>query len=224
MQQPTLREAIVATARELSASGLNVGTAGNLAVRTADAFLVTPTGIPYADLKPEHIVEVTLAGEVRGRTLRPSSEWRIHRDIFIARPEIGATLHAHTPHATALACCHMGIPAFHYMVAVAGDRSIPCAPYAAFGTQALSDHVIGALRSRRACLMANHGIMVVGIALKDASRLAQEVEFLARLYCMSLQIGAPAILSNAEMAEVLERFRTYGQQSNDSEISPSFTR
>ncbi|MGH8520994.1 MAG: class II aldolase/adducin family protein [Gammaproteobacteria bacterium] len=221
--QPALREAIVATARELSASGLNVGTAGNLAARTADAFLVTPTGIPYADLKPEQIVEVTLAGEVRGRALRPSSEWRIHRDIFIARPEVGATLHAHAPHATALACCRMGIPAFHYMVAVAGDRSIPCAPYAAFGTQALSDHVVGALRSRRACLMANHGMMVVGIDLKDASRLAHEVEFLARLYCLSLQIGAPVILSNAEMAEVLARFRTYGQQSNDDEISPSFT-
>ncbi len=115
--------------------------------------------------------------------LRPSSEWRIHRDIFIARPEIGATLHAHTPHATALACCRLGIPAFHYMVAVAGDRSIPCAPYAAFGTQALSDHVVGALRGRRACLMANHGMMVVGIDLK-------------RLYALSPGggISRPALL------------------------------
>ncbi|MGH8507308.1 MAG: class II aldolase/adducin family protein [Gammaproteobacteria bacterium] len=212
-----LCEAIVATARELSASGLNVGTAGNLAARTADAFLVTPTGIPYADLKPDHIVEVTLTGEVRSRHLRPSSEWRIHRDIFVARPEIGVSLHVHSPYATALACCRLGIPAFHYMVAVAGDRTIPCAPYAAFGTQALSDRVVEALRGRRACLMANHGMMIVGIDLNNALRLAQEVEFLARLYCLSLQIGAPVILSNTEMAEVLTRFKSYGQQADASD-------
>lgn len=207
-----LRKAVLATARALHRCGLAEGTSGNVSARSGEGFFITPTGVPYESLGAEQIVECGAEGIVaQPQTRRPSSEWRIHRDIYRCRPEIGAVIHTHSPHATALACCRLGIPPFHYMVARAGSAGIPCAPYATFGTQLLSDRVLGALDGRRACLMANHGVIAVGADLDQALEVAREVEYLAKIYGLALQIGRPVLLSAEEMREVQSRFRTYGQ-------------
>jgi L-fuculose-phosphate aldolase len=212
MEHKALREAICETARQLTAAGLNLGSAGNIGARIEAGLLVTPTGLPAAKLAPQDIVTLGFDGVASPGQLRPTSEWRFHRDILAVRPEVQAVIHTHAPYATALACCRLEIPAFHYMVAIAGGPTIPCAPYAGFGTQALSEQLVTALEGRRACLMANHGMVVVGGDLAEAARLAAEVEHLARLYWLSLQAGGPVLLSNAEMQEVEERFVDYGRQ------------
>jgi L-fuculose-phosphate aldolase len=198
----------------MNAAGINRGKSGNVSVRwrvdDSDGFLITPTGVPYASTSPEQIVAMTLAGETRG-SLLPSSEWRFHRDIYSARADAQAIVHTHSPFATTLACLHQGIPSFHYMVAVAGGNDIRCAPYATFGTQELSDLTVAALAGRRACLLANHGMVAVGASLEGALALAVEVETLAEMYGRALQIGEPVLLPDAEMARVLEKFATYGQ-------------
>ena len=213
-EERALREAVVATALAMNAAGINRGKSGNVSARwrdgAFDGFLVTPTGIPYDRTTPEQIVAMTLAGEARGSML-PSSEWRFHRDIYAARADAQAIVHAHAPFATTLACMHRGIPPFHYMIAVAGGKDIRCAPYATFGTQELSDHAVAALAGRHACLLANHGMITLGASLDAALALAVEVETLAEMYWRALQIGEPVPLSDGEMDVVLEKFRTYGQ-------------
>jgi L-fuculose-phosphate aldolase len=210
----SLRAAVVATALAMNARGINRGKSGNVSARWRtdgfDGFVVTPTGLPYDETGPDDIVPVTLDGDAKGLRL-PSSEWRFHRDIYRARTDANAVVHTHAPFATTLACHSRGIPAFHYMVAVAGGRDIRCAPYATFGTQTLSDHVVAALDGRRACLLAHHGMIAVGRSLPDALALAVEVETLAEIYWRSLSIGEPELLSEAEMDVVLGKFATYGQ-------------
>jgi len=209
-----LREGIIAVALAMNGAGINRGKSGNVSARVCragvDGFLVTPSGVPYAETSTQDIVEVTHDGDVRGART-PSSEWRFHRDIYQARPDVEAIVHTHAPFATTLACLHRGIPSFHYMVAVAGGVDIRCAPYATFGTQALSDHAVAALQDRLACLLANHGMIAVGRSLERAFALAVEVETLAEMYWRSLQIGEPVLLSAAEMDRVLAKFATYGQ-------------
>jgi L-fuculose-phosphate aldolase len=169
--------------------------------------------VPYEALEPEDIVFVPLdGGSPRGRLL-PSSETPFHLAIYRARPELSAIVHCHSPHATALACTGRGVPPFHYMVAAAGGASILCAPYATFGTEELSRHAVEALaEGRRACLLANHGQIACGETLPKALELAREVEMLARQYLLALQAGEPVLLDAAEMARVLDKFRTYGKQ------------
>ena len=216
-QERRLREAVVATALAMNAQGINRGKSGNVSARWRrdrfDGFLVTPTGLPYAQTGPEDVVAVTLDGEALGSRL-PSSEWRFHRDIYRARADANAVVHTHAPFATTLACLHRGIPAFHYMVAVAGGRDVRCAPYATFGTQELSDRALAALDGRKACLLANHGMIALGPSLDAALALAVEVETLAEMYWRALQVGEPAPLPDAEMDVVREKFRTYGQPRN----------
>jgi L-fuculose-phosphate aldolase len=209
-----LREAVIATALAMNAAGINRGKSGNVSARWRDAafdgFLITPTGVPYAQTAPEQIVAMTLNGGAQGTAL-PSSEWRFHRDLYAVRADAGAIVHTHAPFATTLACMHRGIPPFHYMIAVAGGRDIRCADYATFGTQELSDLAIEALAGRHACLLANHGMIAIGPSLEQALALAVEVETLAEMYWRALQIGEPVQLSDGEMDVVLEKFRTYGQ-------------
>jgi L-fuculose-phosphate aldolase len=209
-----LRNEVIATALAMNAAGINRGKSGNVSVRWREAdfdgFLITPTGVPYDQTSPEQIVAMTLAGEARG-TMLPSSEWRFHRDIYAVRADAQAIVHTHAPFATTLACMQRGIPPFHYMVAVAGGRDIRCAPYATFGTQELSDHAVAALAGRRACLLANHGMIAIGGSLERALALAVEVESLAEMYWRALQIGEPGPLPDAEMDAVLRKFATYGQ-------------
>jgi L-fuculose-phosphate aldolase len=210
-RNPRQREALIATALRLNPTGLNQGTSGNLSHRVDEGFLVTPTGMEYDSLKPEDIVFMRFDGSHEGARL-PSSEWRFHRDILASRPEVHAVLHTHSLHSTALSCLRRGIPPFHYMVAKAGGSDIRCAPYATFGTEELSRHAVAALQGRKACLLANHGLITVGAELEAAFKLAVEVETLAAMYLRALQAGEPVLLEESEMAVVLEKFRTYGQQ------------
>jgi L-fuculose-phosphate aldolase len=207
----TRRRQLVETAVAMNRRGINQGTSGNLSVRREDGMLITPSGMAYSTLEPDDIVLVDGAGQHHGPRL-PSSEWRIHHDIYRARPDAAAVLHAHPRDCAALACLREPIPAFHYMVAVAGGRDIRCAPYATFGSQALSDHVLEALKDRQACLMANHGLLCLGQGLDQALALAIEVEQLAGTYLRCLAVGKPVILDDEEMDRVLLKFRTYGVQ------------
>lgn len=212
MNQTELREALISTAREMNAGGINQGTSGNLSVRCDEGFLVTPTGLAYADMQPEDIVHMRFDGTWEGPR-RPSSEWRFHRDILATRDEVNAVIHTHSTFATTLSCHGMEIPAFHYMIAMAGGNTIRCASYATFGSQALSENALQALSGRKACLLANHGLIVVGSSLQDGWARTVEVETLCEQYWRALQLGQPHILSDEEMDVVLEKFRSYGQQS-----------
>jgi L-fuculose-phosphate aldolase len=167
-------------------------------------------GVPYDEMKPSDVVEMRLDGTHAGR-LKPSSEWRFHTSILRARPEVGSVVHTHSMFATTLGCCGLGIPAVHYMIAAAGGSSIPCVPYITYGTQELADAAVKALKDRNACLLANHGMIVVGPTLKKAMWLAVEVETLAAQYWRALQIGKPNILTDAQVETVIEKFKTYGQ-------------
>lgn len=205
---PVLRAAIVAIAREMNALGINRGRSGNVSARIDGGCLITPSALPYDEMEPEDIVVVDKDGVASGRRT-PSTEWRFHRDIYAARTEAAAIVHAHSPFATTLACLDRGIPAFHYMIAVAGGTDVRCASYATFGTQQLSDAALHALDGRKACLLAHHGMIALGDSLTAALALAVEVESLAEMYWRALQIAEPTILSAEEMAQVLEKFAGY---------------
>lgn len=207
-----LRRKIISTAQKMNALGINQGKSGNVSARADHGFLITPTGIAYDETRPEQIVETEFDGSFAGDVL-PSSEWRFHADIYRSRADVQAIVHTHSTFATTLACLGKNIPAFHYMIAAAGGADIRVAPYATFGTQELSDHAVAALDGRNACLLAQHGMIVVGASLEKALALAVEVESLSRMYWQALQIGEPPVLDDAEMTIVIEKFRTYGQQS-----------
>jgi len=210
---------IIDTCRRMNALGLNQGTSGNISARLDDgSFLVTPSGVPYNLMRPQDVPVMDYSGQWYGPR-RPSVEWRFHRDILKARPDVSVVLHTHSLFTTVLACLRKPIPAFHYMVAVAGGDSIRCASYATFGTQALSDNALKALAGRRACLLANHGLICLGTNLDKALGLAVEVETLAAMYSRVCQAGTPRLLDKAEMGRVLELFRTYGTpEFPDSEL------
>ncbi len=209
MPNPSELPGLVAECARRSVSlGLNRGTSGNVSARSLEGFLITPSGRDMTELAAVDMAPVDMEGRAP-EGLKPSSEWRFHRDIYAAFPEAGAIVHAHSPFAVALACLRRDIPAFHYMVAMAGGVDIRFARYATFGTQALSDAILEALRDRRACLMANHGLVAWGRDLAGALALAVEVEALCGQYLCCLQAGEPVLLSDAEMAEVLEKFRDY---------------
>lgn len=203
------RRALIAAGLEMNRSGLNHGTSGNLSVRWGDGLLITPSGIAYGELAPEDIVCMRMDGQYEHH-LAPSSEWRIHRDILAARPEVHAVVHAHPTHCTALAMRGMEIPAAHYMVAISGGPNIRCAGYHTYGTPELSQAALQALEGRTCCLLANHGIVATGPHLKKALWLAVEMEVLARQYILALQLGGPTLLPDEEIARVVERFKHYG--------------
>ena len=209
----TLRQKLIETAVAMNACGLNQGTSGNLSVRLDGGFLITPSGMDYAGLDVDDIVEVNFEGDSKGRR-KPSSEWRFHADIYRRHADAKAVLHAHPVNCTTLACLGKGIPAFHYMVAVAGGKDIRCADYATFGTPELSAHVLRALEGRKACLMAHHGMTCFEKDLPGVLALAIEVEHLATVYSRILAIGDADILSDGEMTVVLEKFRTYCVQDD----------
>lgn len=210
-REPQLRAGLLSTARQMLNSGLNRGTSGNVGCRCGDYFLVTPSGMPVEDMTAESMVALNLDGSPRGAG-KPSSEWHFHRDILATRPEIGAVVHCHSPFATTLACLHRDIPPFHYMIATVGGDSIRCAPYALFGTPELSHNALAALQDRKACLLANHGMIALGRDLADALAVAIEVESLSEQYWRALQIGKPVLLNKTQMAAVLDRFKDYGRQ------------
>jgi L-fuculose-phosphate aldolase len=210
MQHEALRREIIAACLEMNGRGINQGTSGNISARIPEGLLLTPSGVPYTEMVPADIVVMHPDGSHDG-TRKPSSEWRFHRDIMAKRPEVGAIVHTHSMFATTLSCLHLDIPAVHYMVAAAGGPDIRCAPYFTYGTPELAALALKALEGRNACLLANHGMIVLGPNLKKAMWLAVEVETLAAQYWRALQIGKPHILPDAEVAKVMEKFRSYGQ-------------
>jgi L-fuculose-phosphate aldolase len=211
--ETVLRREVIETALEMECLGINQGTSGNISARWRDGLLITPSGVPYAELQTQDIVWLpldVLDDAAVFEQSRPSTEWRFHRDILRSRPEINAVVHTHSNAATALAIHGKDIPAHHYMVAVAGGNSIRCAPYATFGSQALSTHAITALQDRTACLLAHHGVIAIGPDLARALWLANEVEVLAQQYLLACQLGTPPVLSDEAISEVIEKFKGYG--------------
>ena len=209
MSFATERKEIVETAHVLSH-----GRTGNLSVRVSEGFLVSPTGIANDELQEDQIVFMNMDSESPTDQLMPSSEWRFHRDLYANRPDVNAVIHTHSTYATVLACHQKEIPPFHYMIAEAGGDTIRCADYATFGTQQLSDNIIVAMKDRKACLMANHGMLATGKNLKETLSLSNQVEELAKQYVLALQIGQPVILSEQEMAINIEKFKHYGKQND----------
>jgi L-fuculose-phosphate aldolase len=212
--QRTLREAIISTCRQLGELGLNQGTSGNISVRVSDdpgaGFLLTPTSIDYAAMQPADIVHVAADGTCTGPR-RPSSELPFHLAIMRARADARAIIHTHSTHATAVACLRQSIPALHYLIALFGGTDIRCAEYGTFGTDQLSSNIVQALTGRRAALMANHGLIVIGDTLSHALSLVVEAEQLAKLYLATLGTGMPPVILDAEeIAAVAERVRAYG--------------
>ena len=205
-----LREAAIAALRRLDALGLNRGSTGNLSLHDGAGMWITPTGMGADDTGADDLVWLGWDGAVRGRW-QPSSEWHFHHAVYAARPDVGAVVHTHSVHATALACLERPLPPFHYMVAVAGGDSVPCVPYRLFGTEALSRLVADALRERDACLLAHHGLVAAGPTLARAMKVALEIESLCETYLKALAVAEPPLLSPAQMAEVIGRFGAYGQ-------------
>ena len=205
------RAGIIAIAQALDAAGLVPNKSGNVSCRSADGFLITPAGVPYRDLVPADIVEVSPAGSAAAQARRPSSEWRMHAAIYADRPDATAIVHTHSPQATALACAGRGIPPFHYMIALAGG-AIRCMPYATFGTAELASTAVQGLDGRRATLLGNHGVIAIGGSLGEAHAVALEVENLAGQYLALLAAGLqPRELDDAELQRVIEKFADYGR-------------
>lgn len=210
--QSWLRQCVVDAGLDLARTGLSPQRSGNISARVGDVVLITPSGVGYEDLLPGDIVALSLDGSVASGRFAPSSEAPMHLAIYRARPDVGAIVHAHSDYAVTLAVLKRAIPAFHYMVAVAGGKDIRCAPYATFGSEALAAHAVKALEDRKACLLAHHGQIAVGATVEEALHLAHEVETLAGQYWRALQIGEPELLDDGEIARVVEKFRTYGKQ------------
>ena len=214
-----VRDEIVRTCLRMTELGINQGTSGNISVRSGERFFITPSGIPYERMRSEEIAVMDVGGAYYG-PCKPTTEWRIHREIMRARPDASVAIHTHSMYSTTLACLRREIPALHYYVAVGGGPTIRCADYATYGTQALADNVLAALHDRDACLMANHGLIVLGPTLADTLRRTFDIEMLARQYVYALQIGEPHILSDDEIARVRAKMRTYGtQEYDDAELT-----
>jgi L-fuculose-phosphate aldolase len=211
MSTDKLRDEIIATVRQFNQSGLSFGRTGNVSTRTTLGFLITPSGIAYEELHADDLNEMDMAGNVIAGSLKPSSEWYMHRAIYQARDDVNAIVHVHSPYASGVACTRKPVPAFHYMITVFGGMNIPCAEYATFGTEELAQNVLVALEDNMACLLANHGQIALGEDLETAFRYAGEVENLAQQYCISLQAGGPVLLNNEEMKINFEKFKTYGK-------------
>ena len=222
--EKAVRTALVEALRDMNRLGINQGTSGNISVRHGDAMLISPSATPYDTMQPEDIAAMPIEGEYgawSGR-LRPSTEWRFHLDIMRARPDAGAVVHSHPTFCTSLAIARKPIPAVHYMMAAFGGMDVRCAPYATFGTKELSEHAIEALRDRNACLLANHGMIVVGPSLAKAMWLAVELETIAKQYWHSLLIGGPVLLDEEQIADTAKSFGSYGLQ--EAEAAPELKR
>jgi L-fuculose-phosphate aldolase len=211
LAQAQARTALVSIMRRMHAAGLNRGTSGNASIRVSGGMVVTPSGIPPEDLTPETMVFVSSNGTPDTAGLRPSSEFRMHHHIQRGRPDAGAVVHCHSRYATILACCGRGIEPIHYMILVAGSHGVKVAPYATFGTQELADEVVATMGAGSACLMANHGQITIGSTWQQALAIAEEVEEQAAITYGALMLGGGNLLTQAQLAQSEEQFRSYGQ-------------
>ena len=211
MNEGDLRQQVVAAVRTLDGRGLNRGSTGNVSARWQQGMLITATGMGSEGLRPQDLVWVGWDGTVRGEW-QPSSEWHFHQAVYLARADVQAVVHTHATHASALACLRRPLPAFHYMVAVAGGDSVPLVPYFTFGTPELSQAVALALQDRDACLLANHGLVTAGASVAQAMKVTLEVESLCQVYLQALAVGEPVLLGDEDMAQVIDKFRGYGRR------------
>ncbi len=216
MQMHEIRRAIVAACLEMNRLGLNQGTSGNISVRCGEAMLVTPTATPYDRLAPEMLASMRLADDERfSGPKAPSSEWRFHRDIYRARPDVGAVVHCHATYATVLSMLRVNIPAAHYMIAAFGGAEIKCTDYAPYGAAELSALVVEGLGPRHGVLLGSHGMIATGADLDAAMWRAVELETLAKQYYLARAMGEPVVLSDAEIEALVPRFAAYGLQAPD---------
>ena len=204
-----LKSEIIKFSKMLNSNKLSALRSGNISIRYKDGFLITPSGKKYSSLKTKDIVFVNLKGEYDKRKGKPSSEWKFHQDIYINKKAANAIVHAHSTNATAISVHKKDIPAFHYMVALAGGEDIKCAKYATYGSRQLSKNILKAIKNRKACLISNHGQIVFDENLPKAFELAEEVENLSLQYITALKIGRPKILSKKEMNKVLVKSKNY---------------
>lgn len=211
-EEQTLRQAIIDGCLAMNAKGLNQGTSGNISVRHRDRMLITPSATAYQNMTPEMIAAMPFDGAYGAfdGPAQPSTEWRFHFDILRARPDAGAVVHLHSPFASVLAIARKSIPACHYMIAAFGGHDVRCADYALFGTKELSCAALSALNGRKACLLANHGMITVDETLEKALWLAVELETIAHQYYHALLLGDPVILSKIQIEETLAKFKNYG--------------
>ena len=212
-----LTSLLASSALKLQEMGLNHGATGNCSCRDDDTFLITPSGVDTENLSADKMVRMDFSGNIVESkfNLKPSSEWRFHQDIMSNREEVGAVVHTHSIYASSVSLFNKEIPPFHYMIAVAGGDSVRCAPYAMFGTQELSDNIIGALDDRKACLIANHGLVAIGENLREALQIAEEIEHLCHLYIEAKKLGEPNLLNEEQMSEVIKRFKTYSRWTKE---------
>lgn len=203
------RSDIVAFGKRMLVRGLVTGTGGNLSVRSGRRVALSPSGVEYEAMKPEDVAVVDLEGGLLEGGMKPTSEMSLHLALYHARPDITAVVHTHSPYACVMACLRREIPPFHYLVALVG-RKIPVAPYACFGTPELARYAVEAMGEGKAGLLANHGMVSVGGSLTEAFRVAETVEFLAMVYSRVLSLGEPGILTDEEVDQVLEAFKSYG--------------
>jgi len=213
MSKKTKSTYLIDAALQLQNMGLNHGATGNCSCRDGDTYLITPSGVETQDLSDDKVVRMNFTGDIVDSisNLKPSSEWRFHQDIMSERKEVGAVVHTHSIYASTFSLFGDELPPFHYMIAVAGGDTVRCASYAMFGTQQLSDNIIGALTDRKACLIANHGLVAIGDNLKEALQIAEEIEHLCQLYIEARKLGEPNLLSKKQMSEVIERFQNYSR-------------
>lgn len=209
----TLRQQIIDACLWMERAGVNQGTSGNISVRVTDGILMTPSALPYDRMTPDQICKLSLNGPpADDMRPRPTTEWQFHQAVMQARPDVNVVVHAHPAHATAIATQRRGIPAVHYMVAAFGGADVPIVDYALYGGRSLADGVANALENRHACLLANHGAVAVGPTMDRALWRMQELEILARVYILASTSGEPVLLTEAEIAEVLVSFESYGRQ------------
>lgn len=206
-----LRQTLVDASFTADELRLNAGTSGNISVRVGNGLLITPTGIPAKMLKPSLIVEMDLDGKWTGDVV-PSSEWALHAEIYKARPEVDAVVHAHPDYCVALSCTRQPLPPFHYMIAGFGGDDVRCSRYETFGSQKLAEATVEALEGRYACLLANHGMVAVGISVLEALSRTQKLENLARQFALCRSVGEPVLLTDGELSSVKARYKTYGLQ------------
>lgn len=213
-----LRGEIIRTCLAMEESGINQGTSGNVSARWGDGLLITPSGLAYATMAPEDIIYLEMDGTAHGPHA-PSSEWRFHRDIMRERTDVSAIVHAHPTYLTAISILNQDIPAVHYMIAAVGGPTVRCAKYATYGTGELSQNALAALEGRMGCMLGNHGVIACGATLGKALWLAGEMETLARQFVVASSIGKPVVLSDEEIANVIEKFKSYGPRRKDEPVA-----
>jgi len=207
------RNEIVRFGKKLVSSKLTTGTGGNLSLfnRKEGLIAISPSGIDYLEMRPEDIVLLNIDGEIAEGSRRPSSELNFHTMLYQKRKDINAIIHTHSVYATTIACLNWEIPAVHYLVGFSGNK-VPVAPYATFGTKELAENISKTIGNYNAVLLANHGLITIGVDLSSTFYIAEEIELVAQIYYQSRCIGKPAILSDKEMVKVIKKFKAYGQK------------